>query len=73
MSWPTSVATMAWLANQAIIDLHPWTSRLPRIARPTYALIDIDPGEKTTWDEVLTLARLYQAALEHLKVTGCPR
>ncbi len=68
-----SVATMAWLANHATIDVHPWTSRTEAYRTPTYALIDIDPGEKTTWDDVLTLTRLYQAALEHLKVTGLPK
>ena len=67
------VATMAWLANQAVIDLHPWTSRLPEYWRPTYAYIDIDPGEKTTWQEVLTLARLYRTALTHLGVRGYPK
>jgi bifunctional non-homologous end joining protein LigD len=67
------VATMAWLANQAVIDLHPWNSRLPEYWRPSYAFIDIDPGERTTWTEVLTLARLYRAALEHLGVHGFPK
>ena len=67
------VATMAWLANQAVIDLHPWTSRLPDYQRPTYAYIDIDPGENTTWQQVLTLARLYRTALDHLGVTGYPK
>jgi bifunctional non-homologous end joining protein LigD len=67
------VATMAWLANQAVIDLHPWTSRLPDYMHPTYALIDIDPGERTTWDEVLVLARLYRTALGHLSVRGYPK
>jgi bifunctional non-homologous end joining protein LigD len=67
------VATMAWLANQAVIDMHPWTSRLPEYWRPTYALVDIDPGERTTWEELLTLARLYRTALEHLGVTGYPK
>jgi bifunctional non-homologous end joining protein LigD len=67
------VATLAWLANQAVIDLHPWTSRLPDWHLPTFALIDIDPGEKTTWDEVLVLARLYRRALEHLGVVGFPK
>ena len=28
-------------------------------------LIDIDPGPKTTWDQVVTLAKLYRAALDH--------
>jgi bifunctional non-homologous end joining protein LigD len=67
------VATMAWLANQAVIDMHPWTSRLPEYWRPTYALIDIDPGERTTWPEVLTLARLYRTALGHLGVRAFPK
>ena len=67
------VATMAWLANHATIDMHPWTSRTDAYRSPTYALIDIDPGSKTTWDEILTLARLYRAALEHLKVKAWPK
>ena len=40
---------------------------------PTFALIDIDPGTKTTWDETLTLARLYRTALGHLGVRGYPK
>jgi len=67
------VATLAWLANQAVMDMHPWTSRIPDWWRPTYALIDIDPGEKTTFENLLTLARLYRAALEHLHVRGFPK
>ena len=66
-------ATMAWLANQACIDLHPWTSRLPDYRRPTYAYIDIDPGTSTTWEQLVTLARLYRTALEHLGVRGYPK
>ena len=68
-----SVATMAWLANHATIDVHPWTSTIDAYRNPTYALIDIDPGEKTTWDDVLTLTRLYQTALDHLKVAAMPK
>jgi bifunctional non-homologous end joining protein LigD len=67
------VATLAWLANHAAIDLHPWTSRITAYKKPTYALIDIDPGDKTTWDQVLTFARLYHAALGHLGVEGFPK
>ncbi len=67
------VATLAWLANQAAIDLHPWTSRIPEYWRPTYALVDIDPGQRTSWPEVLTLARLFRTALQHLGVRGHPK
>jgi bifunctional non-homologous end joining protein LigD len=64
------VASLAWLANQASFEVHAWTSRLEAPDRPTFALIDIDPGQKTTWDETLTLARLFRTALDHLGVRG---
>ena len=66
-------ATLAWLAQEAAVELHPWTSRTDAPDRPSYALIDIDPGPDTTWEELLTLARLYRAALQHLGVRGHPK
>jgi len=67
------VATLCWLGNQAAFEIHAWTSRLDDPGRPTFALIDIDPGTKTTWDETLTLARLFRTALGHLDVRGYPK
>jgi bifunctional non-homologous end joining protein LigD len=67
------VATLAWLAQEAAIELHPWTSRTDAPDRPTYALIDIDPGTETTFEQVLVLARLYRTALGHLGVIGLPK
>jgi bifunctional non-homologous end joining protein LigD len=67
------VATLAWLAGQAVIDMHPWTSRIDAHRRPTYALIDIDPGSRTTWEQVLVMARLYRTALAHLGLRAYPK
>jgi bifunctional non-homologous end joining protein LigD len=67
------VAALAWLGNQASFEIHAWTGRLPDPWQPTFALIDIDPGDSTTWDETLTLARLFRTALEHLTVRGYPK
>jgi bifunctional non-homologous end joining protein LigD len=67
------VAALCWLGNQAAFEVHAWTSRLEAPETPTFALIDIDPGTKTTWEETLTLARLYRTALEHLGVRGYPK
>jgi bifunctional non-homologous end joining protein LigD len=66
-------ATLAWLGQEAAMELHPWTSRTDAPDLPSYALVDIDPGPETTWDEVLVLARLYRSALQHLGVTGRPK
>jgi bifunctional non-homologous end joining protein LigD len=66
-------ATLCWLGNQAAFEVHAWTSTIEEPWRPTFALIDIDPGTTTTWDETLTLARLYRTALEHLGVRAYPK
>jgi bifunctional non-homologous end joining protein LigD len=69
-------AALVWAANFGALEWHPWTSRTEAPECPTYALFDLDPGEDTTWEEVLTLARLHRTAFEKLqlrtqaKVTG---
>jgi bifunctional non-homologous end joining protein LigD len=67
------VAALCWLGNQASFEVHAWTGRLEAPERPTFALVDIDPGEKTTWDETLAIARLYRTAFEHLGVRAYPK
>ena len=67
------VATMCWLGNQAAFEIHAWTSKKEDPWRPTFALVDIDPGDKTTWEETVTLARLYRTAFEHLGVRAYPK
>jgi bifunctional non-homologous end joining protein LigD len=68
-----SPAALAWLANHAAVELHAWTSRIADVHRPTYALVDLDPGDETTWEDLLTLARLHRVALDHLGVRGYPK
>ncbi len=68
-----SVPALAWMANYGGLELHAWTSRIPEVHRPTWALIDIDPGTTTSFDDILVLARLYRTALEHLGVVGIPK
>ncbi|HMH92196.1 MAG TPA: DNA polymerase ligase N-terminal domain-containing protein [Streptosporangiaceae bacterium] len=66
-------AALIWAANFGALEWHAWTARAADPSRPTYALIDIDPGTGTSWDEVLVLARLHRAALDHLGVLGRPK
>jgi bifunctional non-homologous end joining protein LigD len=68
-----SPAAVAWAANFGAIELHPWTSTAEHPHEPTWAMIDIDPGTKATFDDALVLARLYRTALEHLEVRACPK
>jgi bifunctional non-homologous end joining protein LigD len=66
-------AALAWLANAGVIELHPWTSTTTDPAEPTWVMFDLDPGEGTSFEDLLVLARLHRSALEHLGVRGCPK
>jgi bifunctional non-homologous end joining protein LigD len=68
-----SVASLVWMANYGAVELNPWTSRVDHPHQPTWALIDIDPGGSTTFDDVLLLARLYKVALDHAGLVGGPK
>ena len=68
-----SAATLVWVANEAAIDIHPSTFKVERPDRPTWALVDVDPGSRTSWDELLLLTRLYRTALDHLGLRGFPK
>ncbi len=68
-----SLPALVWMANFAGLELHPWTSRLPHVHQPTWALIDIDPGETTSFADIRAMARLFRTALEHLDVRGMPK
>ncbi|HEY2488344.1 MAG TPA: DNA polymerase ligase N-terminal domain-containing protein [Streptosporangiaceae bacterium] len=66
-------AALIWAVNFGAMEWHPWTSLAANRDSPTYALIDIDPGEATPWDDVLVLARLHRTALEHLGVRAAAK
>ncbi|MDV3222278.1 non-homologous end-joining DNA ligase [Intrasporangium sp.] len=66
-------ATLVWVAGFGALEWHPWTSPTEAPDRPSYALFDIDPGEHTSWDEVVELARLHRTAFEHLGVRAYPK
>jgi bifunctional non-homologous end joining protein LigD len=66
-------AALIWAANFGALEWHAWTSRAASQDDPTYALIDIDPGSGTSWDDILVLARLHRTALDHLGVRAQPK
>jgi len=63
-------AALVWAANFGGLEWHPWTSQVSEPHEPSYALIDLDPGVSTRWEDVLELARLHRTAFEHLGVTA---
>lgn len=63
-------AALIWAVNFAAIEWHAWTSPVAHPDLPSYALIDLDPGATTSWDDLLVLARLHRTALDHVGVSA---
>lgn len=63
-------ATLGWLANAGVVDLHPWHSRVDAPDQPDWAVYDLDPFEPASFDDVRDIARLVKAALDHMGLRG---
>ncbi len=68
-----SPPALVWVANYGALELHPWTSPASAPRNPTWALIDLDPGEKTSWEDLVLFAQLHRTALHHLGVEARPK
>jgi bifunctional non-homologous end joining protein LigD len=41
------------LVQMGTLELHPWPAREDNVERPDYLVFDLDPGEGTTWKDVI--------------------
>ncbi|ALI99803.1 non-homologous end-joining DNA ligase [Rufibacter tibetensis] len=60
-------ATLAYLNNLGCIQLNPWNSTLQNLHKPTYLVLDLDPGENT-YDEVVETALVAKQVLDELEI-----
>jgi bifunctional non-homologous end joining protein LigD len=51
-------ATLAYLNNLGCIELNPWHSTIKKPDHPDYLIIDIDPSDKNTFDQVIEAANV---------------
>jgi bifunctional non-homologous end joining protein LigD len=52
--------TLIYLANLGCIELNPWHSTVEDLDKPDYLVIDIDPSDKNTFDEVIEAALVFK-------------
>lgn len=65
--------TMAYLNNLGCIELNVWTSRLPKADNPDYLVLDLDPSEKNTFEDVIETALAVKEVLEIAGIEGYPK
>jgi len=57
-------ASLIYIANLGCIEMNPWNSATPKIDNPSYVVIDIDPSDKNTFDEVIETAQVVKTVLD---------
>lgn len=62
-----NAATLAYMNNLGCIEINPWHSTINKSDYPDYLMIDIDPSEKNTFDQVVEVA---QAVREVMNKAG---
>lgn len=65
--------TLVWLAQIASVECHAWTSTWPDLDQPDFAVLDLDPHEPITFDDVRAVGRLVKVVLDRLGLTGFPK
>ncbi len=63
-------ASMLWMANLGAIEMNPWNSTIQNPDNPDWCIIDLDPTDKNSFDQVIETARVTKQVLDGLKVTG---
>ena len=62
--------TMAYLNNLGCIELNPWHSVITKKDYPDYLIVDIDPSEKNTFDQVIEVALAFRKLLAKAGAPG---
>lgn len=64
-------ATLAWLGNQACIEVHSWLSRTQNLLHPDWAVFDLDPAPPAGFAEAVHTAWLLKDLLDDLNLSSC--
>lgn len=65
--------TLSYLANLGAIELHPWCSRVRSLNKPDFMIFDLDPGEKTSFKDVIEAAHALKGILDGLGIQSHPK
>lgn len=57
-------ATLTYLNNLGCIEINPWHSTIQALEYPDYLIIDIDPSDTNTFDQVIEAANIINEILE---------
>jgi bifunctional non-homologous end joining protein LigD len=64
----TNEASLLLIASIGGLEMHPWSSRAQKPDNPDWCIIDLDPADKTTFEQVITAAQTTREMLDAIDV-----
>src|SRR5688572_8470923 len=65
-----NIKSLLFIANLGCIEMNPWNSTMNKPDHPDYLVIDIDPSDKNTFEQVIEVAQALKEVLDKLKIPG---
>jgi len=66
-------SSLFWMANLGAIEMNPWNSTIHKPDSPDWCIIDLDPTEKNSFDQVIRTAQEARKLLDELQVAAYPK
>lgn len=66
-------ASLLYIAGMGGLEMHPWSSRVSKPNNPDWCIIDLDPTDKNTFEQVIVAAQTTKALLDELDVPAFPK
>lgn len=65
--------SLLYLANLGCIEMNPWNSRLKNLDKPDYIVMDIDPSDNNTFEQVIETAKVIKQILDKAGAPSFPK
>lgn len=63
-------AALAYLNNLGCIEMNVWTSNIKTLDKPDYLVLDLDPSDNNTFEDVITTAKTVKEILDAGAIDG---
>ncbi len=63
-------ATVTYMNNLGCIEINPWHSTVKELDKPDYLIIDVDPSDKNTFEQVIEAANVIKQVLDKAGAPG---
>ncbi len=63
----TNEASLLLIASMGGLEMHPWSSRVQKPNNPDWCIIDLDPSDTTTFEQVILAAQTTKQVLDEIE------